>query len=35
MTKIINSIKKGMKWYFNQAAQTYAWLPSGTIPHVV
>ena len=35
MTKVIRCIKKGMNWYFNRAAQTYALLPSGMIPPVV
>jgi hypothetical protein len=25
-------IKKAVKWYFNIAAQTYAWTPTGMLP---
>lgn len=26
-------LKKVVKWYFNQAAKTYVWTPSGMIPY--
>lgn len=32
MKKVISLIKKGVKTYFRQAAKTYAWTPTGTIP---
>lgn len=32
MKKIISLIKKGAKAYFRQAAKSYAWAPTGTIP---
>lgn len=25
-------LKKFLRWYFTQAAQNYAWVPSGMIP---
>lgn len=25
-------IKKFIKWYFRKAAETYAWMPTGTFP---
>ena len=31
-TKFLNPIKKALKWYFEQSAKTYMWLPTGTIP---
>lgn len=27
-------IKKVLKWYFDRAAETYAWTPSCTIPYI-
>lgn len=27
----MRAIKKVLKWYFKQSAQSYAWLPSGMI----
>ena len=27
-------IKKALKWYFNNASETYAWMPSCTIPYI-
>ena len=32
MKKVISIIKRGAKAYFRQAAKTYAWTPTGTIP---
>lgn len=32
MKKIISLIKKCAKAYFRQAAKSYAWAPTGTIP---
>lgn len=32
MRKVISLIKRGAKAYFRQAAKTYAWTPTGTIP---
>ena len=32
MKKVISLIKKGAKAYFRQAAKTYAWTSTGTIP---
>lgn len=32
MKKIISLIKSGVKVYFRQAAKTYAWTSTGTIP---
>lgn len=32
MKKVISLIKRGAKAYFRQAAKTYAWTPTGTIP---
>lgn len=32
MRKVISLIKGGAKAYFRQAAKTYAWTPTGTIP---
>ena len=32
MNKFFSLIKRGAKAYFNQAAKTYAWTPTGTIP---
>ena len=30
--KVILLIKRGAKAYFSQAAKSYAWTPTGTIP---
>ena len=30
----MNFIRKCIKWYFKQAAETYAWTPSCTIPYI-
>lgn len=32
MNKMINAIKKAAKWYFEHAAETYVWYPSGMVP---
>lgn len=32
MKKVISLIKKGAKAYFRQAAKSYTWAPTGTIP---
>ena len=32
MKKVISLIKRGAKAYFRQSAETYAWIPTGTIP---
>ena len=32
MRKVISLIKRGAKAYFSQAAKSYAWTPTGTIP---
>ena len=32
MKKVISLIKRGAKAYFRQAAKTYAWTPTGTVP---
>lgn len=32
MKRVLNLVKKGIKWYFNQAAKNYAWFPTGCIP---
>lgn len=29
---MLKTFKKAVKWYFNKAAETYAWTPSCTIP---
>lgn len=34
MKRVLNLVKRGAKWYFNQAAKTYAWLPTGSIPYM-
>lgn len=31
-TKIFNPLKKAIKWYFKMSAETYTWLPTGTMP---
>lgn len=28
----MNVLKRIAKWYFNQASQTYAWIPTGVVP---
>lgn len=33
MRKVINVVKKAAKWYFEQAAKSYAWTPSGIVPY--
>lgn len=30
--KVLKLLKRGAKWYFEQGAKTYTWLPTGTIP---
>ena len=30
----MRTIKKVLKWYFKQSAQSYAWMPSCTIPYI-
>ena len=32
MKKVISLIKRGAKAYFRQAAKSYVWTPTGTIP---
>lgn len=32
MKKAINVLKKAVRWYFEQGAKTYAWVPTGVIP---
>ncbi len=32
MKKVFYFIRKGTKWYFDQASKTNLWVPSGTIP---
>lgn len=32
MKRAISLIKRGAKAYFRQAAKTYTWAPTGTIP---
>ena len=32
MKKVISLIKRGIKAYSRQAAKSYVWIPSGTIP---
>lgn len=32
MKTIISLIRKGARAYFKQAAKSYVWLPTGTIP---
>ena len=32
MKQVISLIKRGTKAYFRQAAKSYAWIPTGTIP---
>ena len=27
-------IKKAIKWYFDRVSETYAWMPSCTIPYI-
>lgn len=30
---MIGLLKRAMKWYFKEAAKTYAWMPTGMIPY--
>lgn len=30
---MIGLIKKAARWYFRKAAETYAWMPTGTLPY--
>lgn len=30
----MGTIKKAIKWYFDRASETYAWMPSCTIPYI-
>ena len=30
----MRTIKKVLKWYFDRASETYAWMPSCTIPYI-
>ncbi len=32
MEKVINVVKKAIKWYFRTSAQNYIWMSSGMIP---
>jgi hypothetical protein len=32
MKRVLSLIKKGTKAYLRQAAKTYVWTPTGTIP---
>nr|DAG99998.1 MAG TPA: hypothetical protein [Crassvirales sp.] len=32
MKQVISLIKRGAKAYLRQAAKSYVWIPSGTIP---
>ena len=32
MKKVFTCIKKAVRWYFDKAAETYAWTPTGVIP---
>ncbi len=34
MNIMLRTIKKAVKWYFEKAAETYAWTPSCMIPKV-
>lgn len=34
MKRALNVLKKAVKWYFNLAAQSYAWTPTGIVPCV-
>lgn len=34
MKKVVNLLKKAVKWYFNLAAQSYMWTPTGIVPYV-
>lgn len=29
---MIELIKKAARWYFRKVAETYAWMPTGTLP---
>lgn len=29
---MIELIKKAARWYFRKATETYAWMPTGTLP---
>lgn len=31
---MIKTLKKAVKWYFEKAAETYAWTPTCTIPYI-
>lgn len=31
---MIKWLKKAIKWYFKKSSETYAWMPSCTIPYV-
>lgn len=30
---MITFLKKAARWYFKKASETYAWLPTGTLPY--
>ena len=30
----MKTIKKALKWYLKNASETYAWMPSCTIPYI-
>ena len=32
MKQVISLIRRGAKAYFRQAAKSYVWIPTGTIP---
>lgn len=32
MKRVLNLMKRGAKWYFNQVAKSYALTPTGSIP---
>ena len=34
MKRVLNLVKRGAKWYFNQCSKSYLWYPSGIIPIV-
>lgn len=34
MKRVMNSVKKAVKWYLKQSSETYAWTPSCVIPYV-
>lgn len=32
MKRVLNLMKRGVKWYFNQSSKVHYWTPTGIIP---